>query len=287
MSGRTIKWTEADKATIIAEYANISNANLAKRFGCEERTIKNFANRLGLYKSEAYLRSDKVMANGKTRREWTAEERETVRVKFSDMTSAALAAEMGRTVSSVNQQAALMGIKKSEAHLSSDLSGRISKMREFGARHRFAKGQPAINKGKKQTDYMTPEAIERTKKTRFQQGGDNGKQLPIGTITILNNKGGKVKCIILGNGKRAHLNRHTWAQAHGEIPKDMIIVHKDGDAMNCDLANLEMISKAENMRRNSVLNLPPEIKEATYDIAKLTRKINFLTKKTKRNGEES
>lgn len=287
MKGIRIRWTDTDKAIIQAEFAMTPNADLAKRFGCSVGAIKNLAMQLGLRKSEAYLFRDKIQANGKTRRNWTEAEREMIRTEFSDMTSDTLAAKLNRTVASVNQQAALMGVKKSAAHLSSDLGGRFSKCQVLGYEHRFKKGQLPINKGKKQTDYMTPEAIERTQKTRFQKGSDNGKQLPIGTITILNGKNGKVKIIILGNGIRAHLNRYTWSQANGEIPKGMIIVHKDKDPMNCDLENLEMISKAENMRRNSVLNLPPEIKEATYDIGKLTRKINFLTKKSKRNGEES
>ncbi len=285
MKGIRIRWTDTDKAIIQAEFAMTPNAEIAQRFGCSVGAIKNLAMQLGLRKSEAYLFRDKIQANGKTRRNWTEAEREIIRTEFSDMTSDTLAAKLNRTVASVNQQAALMGVKKSAAHLSSDLGGRFSKCQVLGYEHRFKKGQPAINKGKKQPDYMTPEAIERTKKTRFQKGSDNGKQLPIGTITILNGKNGKVKVIILGNGKRAYLNRHTWAQANGEIPKGMIIVHKDKDPMNCDLENLEMISKAENMRRNSMINMPPELKETAYMLITLKSTITRQTKKRKRNEQ--
>lgn len=58
-------------------------------------------------------------------------------------------------------------------------------------------------------------------------------------------------------GKWEHLHRHLWRQERGEIPKDMMVVFKDGNTLNCTIDNLQLLSKAENARRNSgSINLP-------------------------------
>jgi hypothetical protein len=49
--------------------------------------------------------------------------------------------------------------------------------------------------------------------------------------------------------------------------------------MNITIENLELIDRAENMRRNSYVNLPEEIKEVIHIKKQITRKINSYGKK--------
>jgi len=42
------------------------------------------------------------------------------------------------------------------------------------------------------------------------------------------------------------LARHVWEQAHGPIPKGMLIIHRDGDQLNDALSNLQMVDRNQN-----------------------------------------
>ncbi len=46
-------------------------------------------------------------------------------------------------------------------------------------------------------------------------------------------------------------NRYVWEQANGEIPSSHVIRYIDGDTLNCELSNLECISRGELMVQNS------------------------------------
>ena len=70
-----------------------------------------------------------------------------------------------------------------------------------------------------------------------------------------------------------------WKQHNQEIPKGMFVVFKDRNKMNITIENLELIDRAENMRRNSYVNLPEEIKEVIHIKKQITRKINSYGKK--------
>lgn len=112
----------------------------------------------------------------------------------------------------------------------------------------FKKGHPAFNKGRK----MPAELYAKCAPTMFKKG-----QMPKntregdGAISIrYDNRGVPVKHIRVALGKWEYLARHVWREHNGEIPKGHIVVHKDGDSMNCDIGNLELISRADNARRN-------------------------------------
>lgn len=51
-----------------------------------------------------------------------------------------------------------------------------------------------------------------------------------------------------GYRKLAHIN---YEKAYGPIKPNHMIVHMDGDTLNCEPSNLKMISKAENALRNN------------------------------------
>ncbi len=57
-------------------------------------------------------------------------------------------------------------------------------------------------------------------------------------------------------------------------PKNMKVIHKDGDTLNCEFSNLELVTSGELMKRNAYHNLPSEIKQTIHLSAVLTRKIN-------------
>lgn len=58
--------------------------------------------------------------------------------------------------------------------------------------------------------------------------------------------------IVYESKKRMPRSRYNWIQVYGEIPKGYIIRHIDGNKHNDDISNLEAISRAENIIRNSI-----------------------------------
>lgn len=116
-------------------------------------------------------------------------------------------------------------------------------------------GNIPINKGLKQTQYMSAEAIERTKRTRFKKGGiPPNAYNEIGKIVIRQKKDGseRYKYICLAVGKWMLYHQYVWRKYYGDIPEGMVVRFKDGDSMNCDVSNLECVTMAENLRLNNL-----------------------------------
>lgn len=150
---------------------------------------------------------------------------------------------------------------------------------------RIKPGTTPPNKGKKQTDYMTPEQIARTVKTRFKKGTIPPNTAPAdGVIRIRRDamKDGTVKKykwirISIGKWKMYHV--FLWEQSNGPVPTGYIIVFKDGDSMNTVVDNLEMISLAENMKRNTLHRFPEEFRHVIQLRGAINRQINKQEKK--------
>lgn len=66
----------------------------------------------------------------------------------------------------------------------------------------------------------------------------------------------------------------VWEKENGKVPKGMMIIFADGNKRNFDPGNLKMISRAENMRRNSISRFPSELISAIKLVSKLKKQIN-------------
>ena len=56
------------------------------------------------------------------------------------------------------------------------------------------------------------------------------------------------------NGKQTYVHRVVWEQAHGPIPKGMVIDHINGDRHDNRLENLRLVTRQQNqmnMKRHS------------------------------------
>lgn len=60
--------------------------------------------------------------------------------------------------------------------------------------------------------------------------------------------------LAIGTNKRVRLPRKIYEDNYGPIPKGYVIWHIDGNKDNDDPDNLEAISRAESMKRNSNKN---------------------------------
>ena len=124
---------------------------------------------------------------------------------------------------------------------------------------------------------MKPEAIERSKKTRFQKGSTPSNSLPVGAevLRIDKNKRGYYMIKVANEPKLKSKHIYLWETANGKLPKGYNVVFKDGNTLNCVIENLECISDAELMERNSFRNnYPPEIQQLIHLKGVLNRQIN-------------
>jgi len=179
-----------------------------------------------------------------------------------------IADDLGLSESSVYNRAFAMGIKKDPKYLRSTqyppgyLGGKATQ---------FKKGNVPANKGQK----MSTEVYQKVAKTMFKKGTVPPNTQPVGTIHQRKDTGGKMyQYIKLADCNWQLLNRYTWEMHNGPIPKGMVVVYKDGNYLNNDINNLLMITKKENMARNTIQRLPKELQQVMRLKCKLINKIN-------------
>lgn len=138
---------------------------------------------------------------------------------------------------------------------------------------RFKKGSTPWTKGKKQTDYMSPEAIERTKATRFQPGHTPANLLPVGSIVKTTDGYLLRKKQMDGSqwDRWEVLHRVIWEEHNGPIPEGMMVSFKNGDKEDLDIDNLMLISNAENLElhRSQLRFTERELTETGLTLVKL------------------
>ena len=83
------------------------------------------------------------------------------------------------------------------------------------------------------------------------------------------------------------LHVKIYQDAYGPIPKNHIIVFKDRNTLNVTLENLECITRQENMQRNTLHRLAPEIKQTIRVLTKLKKTIKNGKKQDQRPKESS
>jgi hypothetical protein len=128
------------------------------------------------------------------------------------------------------------------------------------------------NKGKK----ISAELRKKLKHTFFQKGHKPANTKFNGYISLRKDKrsGITYKVIRVSEGNFKGLHIYNWEKENGPVPEGFIVAFKTTDTMNCDSENLKIITKVENMKRNSLYNYPEEIQQLIHTRGQLTRQIN-------------
>lgn len=212
---------------------------------------------------------------------WQPAQIELLTYAYPNMETSELARMIGTSNQSVYTKASSLGLKKSPEFMASPLSGRLS--RTNGEQTRFKKGIVPWNKGKKF------DAGGRSIETQFKKGDRSGRarQLyqPIGSERI--SKDGyiqrKVNDDLPMQQRWRFVHLIEWEAINGPIPAGFAICFKDGNRQNTALGNLELVSRADLMRRNTCHRYPKEIAQLVQLRGALTRKINNIERKS--NGQ--
>lgn len=212
------------------------------------------------------------------RRHWSPEEEDIMRRHYPVTPTKKIAAALGRNERQVFNKAYSMGLEKSQEYLSSANACRFRRGYHPGKGTQFKTGHVAWNKGMKG---LILGGIE----TQFKPGNRSGTAeklyQPIGTERI--SKDGYIQRKINDDMpmQRRWRGVHiiNWEAINGPLPKGHVLVFKDGNKRNTAVENLDLLSRAELMRRNSYhTNYPKEVAQLVQLRGAIARQINKRSK---------
>lgn len=216
------------------------------------------------------------------RHTWTDGESECLRALYPQYSAAECAAALGLTVNQVQRKAAQMGLRKSREWIAQRAAELSSRPDHGGRAHQFPRGLTPWNKGK--PFYSGGRSVE----TRFKPGRlptEARNYAPIGSTRIT--RDGILERKVTDDHPipaRRWVAEHrlVWEAAHGSIPDGHIVVFKRGmhttDPAAITADRLELVTRAENMTRNTLHRYPKEVPQLIQLRGALNRKINARTK---------
>ncbi len=255
------KWTKGELVFLRDLYdKKLTWESIADRLGRTALACKQKAGQLKITRSRLF----------------TDEEFETIKALYADHTAEDIAKRLGRSKGSIYGIAQKLGLKTDMEFIRE--CGRESSQHPKAIANRFSKGHVPVNKGIKMPESWSP---GRMSETQFKKGQKPHTWKPgIGHERI--SRDGYIEIKVNdshhhGNFRLKH--RVVWEKHNGPVPKGHCIAFRDTNRQNCDIENLELITRAELVRRNHHSNLPPEVKELIYTLAGFRRRLNDYAKK--------
>lgn len=200
-------------------------------------------------------------------KKWNDGELDLMRQMYADNYTIDVCKALNRSYSSVAGQALKMGLYKSETFVAMEREKTADRLRRIGVAGRYQKGQTAHNKGQK----MATDTYEKVSRTMWKKGNVPANTNYDGHERI--NKDGYVMVRIRA-GKYVLKHRYIWEQAHGPVPKGMILAFRDGNKLHITIENLELITRREGMERNTIHRFPPELVSTIRLVNKLNKQIH-------------
>ena len=240
MSGK--RWTPEEEQRLRELYPTTTTREVAEILGRSENAVGQRAVKLGIRKAPGHEHDMPRPKWDDARREWFG--------RYAPGHSwREISAEHERIYGEPLTKAMVQGAKQALGVRSGTMGGQ------------FVKGQESWNKGRRQADYMSAEAIGRTAGTRFKKGEirprKDGWYKPIGYERT--DKDGTVWVKVRDsrisgpqNQRPGHWNenwkqkhRLVWERANGcEVPPNTVITFADGNHGNYDPANLVAVPRA-------------------------------------------
>lgn len=206
------------------------------------------------------------------KRLWSPADDALLRELYPHMPAKALGERLGRNVHAIYKRCWHLNLSKSPEFLASVASGRLMPGEHRSEATQFRPGNKPWTLGRL--------GVRMSRQSEFKLGSVPHNHMPVGTVVMATI--GYLKIKIAEPKVWALLHRHNWEQAHGPIPAGFNLRFIDGDRRNCALANLELLERAEMMRRNSIHTMPPELRELSRLKGVLNRTI---TQREKADGQ--
>jgi hypothetical protein len=222
-------WTPKHIRLLKKYYPVKSLPDVAKLLGKGESAVKSKATVLKIKKKKKFYRST-----------WTKKQDNFLKKNYLKYSAKEVASLMGKTGPAIKARLNVLGIKLPE---------NIKEKRQEATFYK--KGSVPFNKGLKQSDFMSKEAIKKSRKTTFKKGN-----LPYNTkhdmaISLRKDtKTGRMYYHIRESlGKWIPLHIHIYKLHHKKVPKNKIIVFKDNNTSNLNPENLMAITRQQHIDR--------------------------------------
>lgn len=268
-------WTADEDAVLRDRFPTEAASDIAADLGRTLWSVHSRAQFLGLRKAPEFARNmalarlAKKMPSGTS---WPEHELQMLRERYPHEATSVIAADLGRTVRATYARADKLGLRKTPEFLASAASGRIidqqDPRRAIGVGTRWRTGRPSWNKG------LHYSAGGRSAETRFRPGQKPHTWQPVGTLRIVD---GYLNRKVADPRTWEFVHRLVWQAANGPIPKDCAVVFRDRRPILIEeqitVDKLELVTRAELMRRNSIHRYPFEVKQAMRTLGALAKAI--------------
>ncbi|MRX40597.1 hypothetical protein GJU43_15015 [Flavobacterium sp. LC2016-23] len=251
---------------ILENYLQMSQGSIAKHFGFSKEVCKTFYRKNNLIVPKAVIEGFRT--KGLTdRTTFTEEEDQFIKDNYLTMPIKTIGHHIKRSYCGVSGRLKSLNLIIPEEIIQQRKNDSV-----------FKPGQIPFNKGKKISEFMSPEAIENSKIHRFKKGNIPGNALPDGTEVVrVDKRSGRSYTLIKvpGINKLVHKNIYVWETYYKtKLPPKHNIVFIDGNTQNFEINNLECISHEELLKRNTIHRLPEDLKEIIYIKGSIRRQIN-------------
>ena len=191
-------------------------------------------------------------------RTWTDEQEQYLVAHYATTSNAELAAALGKkNADRVMAKASLLGLKKSRQFLKESCQQRENS-------GQFKKGMTPHNKGKKLSDATKVKLA----KTMFKSGNRPHNTLQVGTET--QDKYGYVMVKVAEPSVWQYKHHVAYGKT---VPTGHKVIFLDGNKYNFERGNLQLVSNAELMNRNTMYRYPPELVQLLKTLSKLKKRV--------------
>lgn len=192
-----------------------------------------------------------------------------------------LSKHLGRSVNAITDKANKLSITRKGEELKSYFREKSLKNEKF-INTQFKKNHIPYNKGVK--GYVTSDSIkiENMKSTQFKKGLRPKNWKPVGSERILK-RCGYIEVKIAEPNVWEQKHRLVWKKHNGDIPAGVNIQFKDGNRQNCEIDNLYVIDRHEQMKQNSYRRYGEEYARLVQLKGAVKRQINIIKRTNNEN----
>lgn len=211
-----------------------------------------------------------------SRSAWTPAEDDRLRAEYPHTVTASLALKLNRSASSTYQRAYALGLEKSEAFRASPEASRFRRGEPVGKAYWFKPGHPPANKGIARRKGWAP---GRMSANQFTPGQAGWNWKPVGSVRVIDGyEYTKVSDLRKVPWTRNWRPTHVlnYEALHGPVPPGHALKSVDGDRLNTDAGNWQLVSRSIMPRLNGGRagrlgydEAPPELKPTIMAVAKL------------------
>ncbi len=261
-------WTESEINLLKSNYKDKSKEEMLELLPNKNALeIRTKAKKLGVKKNNYFRLTDKQKLR--------------INEIYANTRTEDIAIELRCTNYCIYRYAHVNGLRKNPEFIKSNAKANFTQDHP-GRKTVFKNKNVPFNEGKKQIEYMSPEAIERTKATRFKPGQEIWNRKPIGYERV--DKYGYIRIKTEEPNGFRYKHHVEYEKHYGPIPKGYNVQFRNRIRTDCTPENLYLISRRDQLlNENGIMAIPEELKPTYAALRTLRKTIKKHEQKQKSN----